>query len=33
VSLDVLLEILRAFEGLSAEVALVGLEWHVNADV
>lgn len=32
-SLDVLLEILRALEGLAAEVALVWLQWHVNTDV
>lgn len=33
VSLDVLLEILGPLEALSAEVALVGLEGHVDADV
>lgn len=33
VRLDVLLEILGALEGLAAEVALVRLEGHVNADV
>ena len=32
-SLDVLLEILRALEGLAAEVALVRLQRHVNTDV
>ena len=31
--LDVLLEILRALEGLAAEVALVGLERHMYPDV
>lgn len=33
VCLDMLLEILRALEGLAAEVALVWLEWHMDADV
>ena len=33
VGLDVLLKILRTLEGLAAEVALVWLQWHVNADV
>ena len=32
-SLDVLLEILGALEGLAAEVALVWLQGHVNTDV
>ena len=32
-SLDVLLEILGALEGLAAEVALVRLQGHVNTDV
>jgi hypothetical protein len=31
--LDMLLEILRALERLAAEVALVGLEGHMDADV
>jgi hypothetical protein len=30
---NVLLEILRAFESLLAEIALVRLEWYVNTDV
>lgn len=30
---DVFLEILRPLEGLSAEVAFVRFEWHVNADM
>lgn len=33
VSLHVLLQILRTFEGFAAEVALVWLQRHVNADV
>ena len=33
VSLDVLLQILRALESLSTKVALVRLQWHVNTDV
>jgi hypothetical protein len=33
VSLDVLLEILGALESLSAKVALVRLQWHVDTDV
>lgn len=32
-SLDVLLQILWALEGLAAEVTLVGLQGHVNTDV
>jgi hypothetical protein len=31
--LDVLLQILRTLEGLAAKVALVRLEWHMNAYV
>lgn len=31
--LDMLLEILRTLEGLAAEVALVGLQGHVDPDV
>lgn len=27
------LQILRSLESLAAEFALVGLEWHMNADV
>jgi hypothetical protein len=33
VSLDVLLQILRALEGFATEVALVGFQRNVNADV
>lgn len=33
VGLDVLLEVLRALEGLSTEVALVGLQRNVNTNV
>jgi len=33
VSLDMLLEILRALESLAAEVALVRLEWNVDTNV
>ena len=33
VCLDMLLQILRALEGLATEVALVRLEWDVDADV
>ena len=33
VGLDVLLQILRSLEGLPAEVALVWLEWDIDADV
>jgi hypothetical protein len=33
VSFDVLLKILRAFECLSAEIALMRLQGHVNPDV
>jgi hypothetical protein len=33
VSLDVLLEILRSLECLATEVALVRLEWDMDADV
>lgn len=32
-SLDVLLEILRSLESLATEIALVGLEWDMDADV
>lgn len=31
--LDVLLQILRAFESLATEVALVRLQWDVNTNV
>lgn len=32
-SLDMLLQILRALEGLTAEVAFVWLQWDVNSDM
>lgn len=33
VSLDMLLQVLRTFEGLAAEVATMRLQWHMNANV
>jgi hypothetical protein len=33
VSLDVLLQILRALKSFAAEVALMRLQWYVNTDV